>query len=286
MYKEGDPDSQIIITSGHAGPLKPVTIPRRDVGCWDPDNSICIHRHHCEDKSRKILKSYKHCGVHELGDASTTDMGEVLVDAIRRITGSRPHFIVNRLHRSRLDVNRGIKLGAFGEPEAEQVYLDFHNFIRQAKRSLGNRWGLLLDIHGNNRGNWTMLGYGLLKYQLNEKPLIDAHYSSLRALARRTAISMEVLVRGNRSLGHFMEEAKCQVFPSPDNPSPMNRGYLTGGYITRHHGSKSGGNVDAIQVEIPRLIRDNKELQTPYIAKITQAIVKFIDVNYHMNGKP
>ena len=59
---------------------------------------------------------------------------------------------------------------------------------------------------------------------------------------------------------------------------------ITGGYITKTHGSKDKGNVDAIQIEIPTPIRESEEeVQTPYIAKLTQAIVKFINVNYYQH---
>ena len=55
-------------------------------------------------------------------------------------------------------MNRDIKLGTFEVKEAEQAYHDFHGFIEQAKRSFNGKPGLLIDIHGNNRGDWTMLG--------------------------------------------------------------------------------------------------------------------------------
>ena len=63
---------------------------------------------------------------------------------------------------------------------------------------------------------------------MKQNPLKNDVKSSLESLKKNSGIDLEDLIRGNNSLGHFLEEAKCRVFPSPDNPSPMNKGYLTG----------------------------------------------------------
>ena len=38
-------------------------------------------------------------------------------------------------------------------------------------------------------------------------------------------------------------------------------------------------------MEVPGSIRENEEDQESYVAKLSQSIVKFININYHQNGK-
>ena len=129
----------------------------------------------------------------------------------------------------------------FPKTPRTKIYVSFIQLfiIKYSAKNITTVYDLQYDI---------VTRYGLYKYQMEEKPLKNAEQSSLRSLAERTSVSLESLIRGNNSLGHFMEEAHAKVFPSPENQSPNNKGYLTGGYITRHHGSKKGGKIDAIQV--------------------------------------
>ena len=43
--------------------------------------------------------------------------------------------------------------------------------------------------------------------------------------------------------------------PSPAHPDPGAGNYFDGGYNTRRHGSRDGGRVDAVQLEVPRHLR-------------------------------
>ena len=222
-----------------------------------PDGK-CLYKHNCEDKEKNIFENPEKCRVKDLDDVATTDIAVFLTETLARLTGKRPHLIVSRVHRKKLDINRGIGMGTFHVDEAVRVYNDVHNFIRRAKGSLNGNWGIILDIHGNNfPEKWTMLGYGVLKYQF-DKGYFTANDSTIGNLADHVKINFETLIRGKNSLGHLMEERGINVIPSPHHPFPKDKNYLTGGFITRHYGSKSGGNVDAIQIEIPVNDRDSK----------------------------
>ena len=59
------------------------------------------------------------------------------------------------------------------------------------------------------------------------------------------------------------------------------RSYYSGGYITRHHGSKNGGNVDAIQLEIPRRYRFEDDLRQTYAEVLGSVITEFFALNYN-----
>ncbi len=51
-----------------------------------------------------------------LDDEGSLQFTRDLADAIETLTGRRPYVILNHLHRSKLDPNRSLALGAAGEP--------------------------------------------------------------------------------------------------------------------------------------------------------------------------
>lgn len=82
--------------------------------------------------------------------------------------------------------------------------------------------------------------------------------SSVRALFDRKADSMTftTLIRSIASLGGQLHRAGYKVVPSPGYPFPLpNQPYFFGGYSVRTYGSSNGGQIDAIQLELPRSLR-------------------------------
>lgn len=82
--------------------------------------------------------------------------------------------------------------------------------------------------------------------------------SSVRALFDRKADSMTftTLIRSFASLGGQLYHAGYKVVPSPGYQFPLpNQRYFFGGYSVRTYGSANGGQVDAIQLELPRSLR-------------------------------
>lgn len=58
--------------------------------------------------------------------------------------------------------------------------------------------------------------------------------------------------------------------------------YYRGGWITQIHGSRDGGNIDAIQLEFPSEIRMevSKEKRESFAEELARNIVKFMQLYY------
>ena len=76
--------------------------------------------------------------------------------------------------------------------------------------------------------------------------------TSIRSLAARSGVAFDELLRGSVSLGALLADVGFPAVPSPDIPGPEGRAYYSGGYNTRRHGSINGGEIDAVQVGLPR----------------------------------
>ena len=85
------------------------------------------------------------------------------------------------------------------------------------------------------------------------------------------------------------------MVPSPTQPVPVDGSYLSGGYVVREYGSKGGGKVDAIQIEIPNSKRDrdsklnkdsssDEDEQAKYLNELAEAVVEYINMNYEKKG--
>ena len=173
------------------------------------------------------------------------------------------------MRRRKLDANREVNQAAFGIPDAIIAYNDYTRFIAQAKASVTGP-GLLLDIHGQTHkppgGQWIELGYLLSPQRLYSGQFWKS-LTSIRFLGKRLCGTegnlrnpcFKDLIRGTkRSLGHFMNVVGLRAVPSPEIPFPGNPMlYYKGGYTTEKHGSKQGGHIDGIQLELPRELREN-----------------------------
>ena len=58
------------------------------------------------------------------------------------------------------------------------------------------------------------------------------------------------------------------------------RKYYRGGYITRYHGSQYEGEVDAIQLEMPRNLRHEDDLRPAFARAVGRSIARFYRLNY------
>ena len=103
----------------------------------------------------------------------TLNIGEGLYAGLTERFGKSPHLVISKLHRfkyeiilsrnniqivylfyrSKLDPNREIKEAAEGDPLAKKAYNIYHDYIRDARTTLGEEGpGLILDIHGQAHG--------------------------------------------------------------------------------------------------------------------------------------
>lgn len=231
-------------------------------------NNNCVYNHQCSPTTST-------CSVKTFSDSYTKTIAKKVYDEYYALTGLYPHMIVSELRRIKLDPNREINEATFGDPIAVVAYNEYHNFISQAKNSL-NGPGLLLDIHGQTHPEeWVELGYLFSKNSLVNGNM-NPQLSSARSLfSLHNVTDFENILRGPNSFGKLLNDYSYKVVPSPINPDPTSNGnYFSGGYTVKIHGSKDGGSVDAIQVEIPRGIRfssSNRSQFSKDLAKVTKS---------------
>lgn len=267
-------DVNLVLTVPHNGYDKP-DIPTRQPGCEDSGGV-------CRFPGRGSCSKKDVCKVATLGDAHTQRIGKDVFREFVRLTGRTPHLVISNIHRSKMDPNREINDAAQGNSEAIAAYNDYHNTIEQAKNSFGGLPGLVIDIHGQSHGkNTTELGYLIKKAALNSGNYANSELS-IKALVRRENADLDDFIFGGRSLGALFEEAGYKAVPSPRQPSPGSDLYYRGGYTTQVHGSRDGGVVDAIQVEIPGEIRieGGKTLRKRFSINLANILERFFSANY------
>lgn len=256
----------IIISAPHDGDMNPSSIPNRRC----PD---CV----------------------SVADAGTQELTRLLGRSLERIFGCSPHIVINRLHRRKLDANRSIAEAALGNPEAEQAWIEFHQFIDSAKqasvRSFGS--GLYLDIHGHGHDIQRVeLGYLLRDDELrlpndslNSPSFIT--WSSLRNLAGRNALrlSHSELIRSDKSFGSLLARRGYPAVPSQEDPYPLlGEEYFDGGYNTARHSSYRGGTIDGLQIESNFIgVRDSQNALQRYADTLAVVIAQFIRLHYAFN---
>lgn len=286
----------LIITVPHNGQKAPANIPGfylnfcgnnplstllldRKKGCAQ-QNKNGVRKHNCKDQSPP-------CNTRIAGDAYTKSLAFQFYNRFYELTGYRPHMVVSELRRIKMDPNRDIDEGTFGDPTAIQVYNDFHGFVNQAAKSISGP-GLLIDIHGQTHPEeWIELGYLIPKCLLANNTL-DPLSSSINSLnARFQNIGFENLLRGANSFGKLLDDLSYNVIPSPTNPDPKCEGnYYSGGYITKTYGSKDNGIIDAIQIESPKSLRFNPSKRKKLGKDLGDVTVVFMETYYGLIRKP
>ena len=201
----------------------------------------------------------------------------------------RPHFVHNGLNRSKLDVNREINEATFDVLDAKRAYRDYHKFIEKARSAIDGR-GLLLDIHGQERHDRIELGYLITGSQLDNGEF-SAENTSVRNLGKQCAghdsVCFKMFIHGHRSLGYFLNQEGLRAVPSPEEPAPNKTRLFSGGYTVRKHGSRSGGLIDAIQMEFPWSLRLKSGWESAK-DRVVRAILQFLKLNYSItqNERP
>ena len=100
-------------------------------------------------------------------DDNTYEMSKVIMDTMEARFGARPHVILCRLKRRKLDANRDSLEAAQENRFAHRAWQEYHYYIGSAKKKIESEFGsgLFLDIHGhgaNPDGYYdlrTWLGY-------------------------------------------------------------------------------------------------------------------------------
>ena len=190
-------------------------------------------------------------------DGNTAELAQTIGNVFLARTGGRPHIIIVRLRRTKIDANREISEAAQGHRLAERAWFEYHSFIEAAKHAVAARHGtgFYVDLHGHGHDIQRLeLGYLLDRATLAlpdatlDNPVYE-NQSSVRTLSQDSPASFSGLVRGSQSLGALFEAEGFPAVPSPANPGPGGDEYFDGGYNTARHGSRAGGPVSGVQIE-------------------------------------
>ncbi len=260
-YQAGD--LPIVLVAPHGGQLTPASIPDRTSGVTTQDRN-----------TQEVVRLF----------AST------LFDR----TGHRPHIVINRLHRIKLDANREIGEAAQGNAAAAAAtaWREFHEFIEAAKDAVvdGLGRGLYIDVHGHGHDIQRLeLGYLLSAADLERSDaLLDdtnlVGKSSIRALVGQSSAGFVALVRGAASMGGLLEPLGYPTVPSPNQPDPGGEPYFTGGYNTARHGSRDGGTISAMQIEMHFVgARDTEASRAAFAAALAEALEVYMAAHFQVN---
>jgi N-formylglutamate amidohydrolase len=225
-------------------------------------------------------------------DAETKTLAAEIDLAIKTRLGASAHFIINNLHRSKLDPNRDITEAAQDDPGAQSAWLDFHAACSATTQKVTKThgWGLLIDLHGH-RHEEPNVEVGMLlnaadlqnsDAEISSNPSLLAK-SSIKELVQRTGKPLAELIRGPSSLGSLLEIRGQRSLPSAVRPEPTaGASYYSGAYIIATHGSKNGGKVSAIQLECPwEGVRDTASNRKQFAQRLADALAEFLLVHLH-----
>jgi len=277
QYVEYRPGTlNVILTVPHGGQLKPKHLPNRDFGSLVNGRLVFDHKY---PKDQSLT-------VRTKGDKFTKELATALSNVVEGKTGRRPHVIINHLHRLKFDSNCDRSEATFEVPEVVDAWLAYHNFIDLAKKDIGKP-GLYLDIHGHSHSeNWIELGYTVSGEKLNTGDYsaseTSIHRLHEKLISKGHHISIQQLVSGPQSFGGMLSAINGYsdvVVPSPRHPGPGTGQYFSGGYNVVRHGSRTGGEIDGIQIESPIGQRMPAE-RVKYAEAVGCAIVEFLQLYY------
>ena len=221
-------------------------------------------------------------------DSHARALAEAIRDALQARCGRAPHLIVCELSRRKVDCNRALAEGAT-DPAAGRVWREYHAAIDAAEQAVLARspHGLYLDIHSHGHPQKRMeLGYLLtaadLRRPAGELDADDAvaARSSVRALSRRTPAKFSELLRGETSLGGLLAARGLAATPSPAALPLPGEPYFNGAYDVAAHGSRDGGRLDGIQLEVPATQRDTPARRAATAQAVAEALEVYFERHY------
>merc|ERR1719348_1698112 len=190
----------LILSVPHNGWLAPDEIPDRVPGCQDSQGV-------CQFPGLDDCPTADVCPIGTVGDKNTGVIGEGLYIALEERLGQRPHLIISKLYRRKLDPNREINEAAQGNPIAIEAYNSYHNLIAEVRDSISSSGpGMIYEIHGQiHKMNSSEVGYLISKNRLNSDKPPNHKYTSIRGLKERTGMTIQELIYGPSSLGTLLE---------------------------------------------------------------------------------
>ena len=232
-------------------------------------------------------------------DLNTYELTKTIMDSMIVRFGGYPHVILCKLKRTKLDANRDSIEAAQENKYALRAWQEYHHYIEVAKKKITNDQGsgLFLDIHGhgiNPDGFYdlrTWLGYLISSEELDQSngalnTNLYQSKSSISAWVDSSSYSFIEVLRGKVSFGSILDSLGYKSLPSINDLSPDGMRYFSGGYNTARHGSRSGGVISSIQIELPKPgIRDNQSTWSSYSKALNSTISKYYKIHLNRNIK-
>jgi hypothetical protein len=249
-------DLPIVITAPHGGTLAPAELPNRTGS-----------------------------GITTVRDVSTEELARTIGNVFASQGGGRPHIIIVRLHRTKIDANREVVEATQGDRLAGRAWVEFHSFVEAAKQAViaTHGTGFYIDLHGHGHAAQRLeLGYLLSSSALglSDAALDAGDYESrsgIRMLSVASPASFSALLRGPTSLGALFETAGFPSVPSASTPDPAGADYFTGGYNTEVHGSRQGGPISGVQIETNFTgVRDSQVNRERFAAALVSVMSQYL----------
>jgi len=244
----------IILSVPHDGDLQS-NLPKRPKGGCKKLNSTskkCYYQNPCLSSDLKI--DTKICRISHGRDLNTRLLALALRYELNQLFQLKPFVIINRLERSKVDMNRFIDEGTFVVKNNMHAWIRYHSYLKHAQELIMNNEynihgkGLLFDLHSQeHKEGWVELGYMITSRQLSRKKY-DLKSSSLSSYLTKLFHPIE-LISGNKSLGYFITKYKYSATPSPTFPAPPDQSYFEWGYTIEEYGRHN--NFSAIMIESP-----------------------------------
>ena len=235
----------IILTSPHGGNQQPPRVSERTAAATP---STCTGAN----------------GFNTSRDFGTAEITEAIALAILEKTGLSPYVVIARFDRKYIDANRREDC-AFTDNDARPFYREYHaridGYIDQILRQNGGR-GFLFDIHGtglteadiflgSNNGGTLLPGF--------DRNEMFAQYGihGLLEWSRYPAIS---------------SGSSFRFRVSPPNSRVAEVGAVNGGFTVRNYGTR----INAIQIELAQIVRNNAQIRGYMIDAVANAIVNSV----------
>ncbi|CAF0778917.1 unnamed protein product [Rotaria sordida] len=249
----------------------PSDVPDRTAGgCRRPGKSCTwMYNDACLDGER--------CATTTVQDSLSDQFTENVVAELNNTYGLKPFVVIGKWSRKKVDFNREINQATLNYPESINAYQSYHmnleNAINQIKQQYGK--GLLIDVHGQGVGNFTMVGY-LLDSDLLNKNDLQTTLGTITSIEQICSLSNRTeCIRGKTSFGTILERNELGIaYPSMAHPKPGNGTFFEGGYITRNYISK----INAIQTELPYSMRAGTYKRMNAI-KYARTLIDYMTVN-------
>lgn len=232
-------------------------------------------------------------------DDNVYELTKTIMDSMIVRFGGYPHVILCKLKRTKLDANRDSVEAAQEDKYALRAWQEYHHYIEVAKKKITDDHGsgLFLDIHGHGKNPdgfydlRTWLGYLISSDELDQSDvaLNTNSYqskSSISSWVDSSSYSFIEVLRGSVSFGSILDSLGYKSLPSVNDSSPSGMRYFSGGYNTARHGSRNGGIISAIQIELPKPgIRENQSTWSNFSKSINSAISEYYTIHLNRSFK-